>query len=1023
MRPFENKKKVRSIQMNKRRINQFRYKKAARRREYVGVLNRKKTLKTCFLNVDGLGDVTLEDIKETVNIKNPDLMILVETKRREEEIGFDISIPGYNLHERRRSDTAEDKGGGGIAVYTKLADGVLFNIHTPNISNPDAAFVANERVWITVESELCKTAICGLYLGCQYSDDRNADWNTLIYQTLQEESFHLRSKGYRVVFLGDFNGHVGEVLGVGVPGNKPGINANGQRFLDFLTHTDSVHINGSVKTPGQWDTRLTTGLWTRQRGGSSSIIDFAVVSSEHLDSVVGLVVDDQGEYGTLSDHNWLFLELYDKFVRQRRITNLNTKKSTWNIKEDQDWSGYKRDILNAIKSLNTGSPDKLASSISASILSALHLNIGLKSSSPRKGPRKLPPDLVSEFRLLRSLEKRWKTLNTESANSVTEEVTRAENQYLEQKKHTEELFHLHRAEKRPSIIDKCKGGSTQARKNFWSYVSPSKKQNSDISAVINSVSGVVHCNLDEIKTETEKHLLGVFDGSYDKVEKAAVVQDHTYSSKHRSKIPEVTADHSYSQAHTARLPKHNSNSELETDPAGWLEAEFNTVEVKKVIMRLKNGKAKGWDNIPNEALKNLPDEMIEMITLLFNKIKASGSLPAGWNRGRITLVHKKGLRELLSNYRPITVIISLSGLYSKVLNERLTQVVEEHNLLGEVQNGFRKERGGCDNSFILDTILWKAKAQKSKVHMAFLDISKAYDSVNREVLWKRLSSMGFGGQFLSTLKSLYTDDCVDCVVNGIPTKQIFLRRGLRQGCSLSPMLFALYISGVGEDISASGLGFRLGSITVSGLLFADDIVLVTRTKEGLKTLLDKTKEGFDKLRLSIGYEKSQILSPDDVDWKLVDSHRDEEKSLKQVSLYKYLGVWTYSSMYKTAVEKQKLCVKTAQKYKGSCFYVSRLGPDMMVDVLDCTWLNSAILAILSWAEIIPFSETNILEMERVQSQVAKFALGLPQSFPNFFAQTELAGKSFRQLLYERQLKFWHERASFQSVGVRVVDWQ
>ena len=69
-------------------------------------------------------------------------------------------------------------------------------------------------------------------------------------------------------------------------------------------------------------------MWTRQRGGSSSIIDFAVVSSEHLDSVVGLVVDDQGEYGTLSDHNWLFLELYDKFVRQRRITNLNTKKST-----------------------------------------------------------------------------------------------------------------------------------------------------------------------------------------------------------------------------------------------------------------------------------------------------------------------------------------------------------------------------------------------------------------------------------------------------------------------------------------------------------------------------------------------------------------------------------------------------------------------------------------------------------------------------------------------------------------------
>ena len=113
--------------------------------------------------------------------------------------------------------------------------------------------------------------------------------------------------------------------------------------------------------------------------------------------------------------------------------------------------------------------------------------------------------------------------------------------------------------------------------------------------------------------------------------------------------------------------------------------------IKLVINKLKNGKAKGWDSIPNEALKNLPEEMISMITLLFNKIKSSGVLPKNWNRGRITLVHKYGLRELLGNYRPITVIISLSGLYSKVLNERLVQVVEKHDLLGEVQNGFRKD--------------------------------------------------------------------------------------------------------------------------------------------------------------------------------------------------------------------------------------------------------------------------------------------------------------------------------------------
>ena len=105
-------------------------------------------------------------------------------------------------------------------------------------------------------------------------------------------------------------------------------------------------------------------------------------------------------------------------------------------------------------------------------------------------------------------------------------------------------------------------------------------------------------------------------------------------------------------------------------------------------------------------------------------MKNTGVFPDGWNRGRISLLHKRGLRVILGNYRPITVLISLAGLYSKVLNARLTDVVERHRLLGEVQGGFRKDRGCADNTFVLHTVIWKAKALKKAVHMAFLDISK-----------------------------------------------------------------------------------------------------------------------------------------------------------------------------------------------------------------------------------------------------------------------------------------------------------
>ena len=110
-------------------------------------------------------------------------------------------------------------------------------------------------------------------------------------------------------------------------------------------------------------------------------------------------------------------------------------------------------------------------------------------------------------------------------------------------------------------------------------------------------------------------------------------------------------------------------------------------------------------------------------------------------------------------------------------------------------------------------------------------------------------------------------------------------------------------------------------------------------------------------------------------------------------------------MYKTGVEKQKLCVQTATKYKGSCIYVSRMGPDV-VDVVLCTWLNVAVPSILNGCDMIPFCDTRIEEIERIQSRVAKFALGVSTSTSNLCAQSVLGMKPFRQLLYERQLKFY-----------------
>ena len=241
-------------------------------------------------------------------------------------MGTDVNVAGYALHEVRRSDVAGDRAGGGIAIYTKQFEGLVFHHHKPEIDDANLAFVNNERFWVTLNSQSYKTAVCVLYTGCQYSDDRHGPWNDAMYLVIQRETAALRATGHRILYLGDFNSHLGCSPDHGIVGNKPDVNRNGFRMIDFLKNTDSVHINGACRTPGQLDTRIAQGLWTRQRGGVSSIIDYAGILREHLGSVLSLDIDDQGCFPTGSDHSWIFLDLTDRFVKKKRNTRMQQRK-------------------------------------------------------------------------------------------------------------------------------------------------------------------------------------------------------------------------------------------------------------------------------------------------------------------------------------------------------------------------------------------------------------------------------------------------------------------------------------------------------------------------------------------------------------------------------------------------------------------------------------------------------------------------------------------------------------------------
>ena len=172
------------------------------------------------------------------------------------------------------------------------------------------------------------------------------------------------------------------------------------------------------------------------------------------------------------------------------------------------------------------------------------------------------------------------------------------------------------------------------------------------------------------------------------------------------------------------LPATAKSGNSASDPAGFLNKKISEAEVREILQGLASSKACGHDDLPNECLKEAPSSFVHMLTVLYNRVKEQGQVPKAWNRGRVVLVHKKGSKSTVGNYRPLTVLTSMSGTFSKLLNRRLSEVVEQHGLLGQVQNGFRKDRSGMDSAFVLNTVIWKTMQKRQKVNLAFLDLQK-----------------------------------------------------------------------------------------------------------------------------------------------------------------------------------------------------------------------------------------------------------------------------------------------------------
>ena len=236
--------------------------------------------------------------------------------------------------------------------------------------------------------------------------------------------------------------------------------------------------------------------------------------------------------------------------------------------------------------------------------------------------------------------------------------------------------------------------------------------------------------------------------------------------------------------------------------------------------------------------------------------------PSEWAKAIIQPIHKKGDTTNPDNYRGISLLSCVSKLYTSVINSRLTQWAEDNDVLSEAQAGFRKDYSTVDHIFTLHAMVSKHLKKNKKLHVAFVDFRKAFDTVKRNVLWNVLLHLGIGGNMFNTLRAMYSSvlSCVRC--NPRNTDYFNCMQGLKQGCLVSPVLFSFLINELASEIVLRGKhGIQLlpREIELFLLMFADDIALLSSTPVGLQNQLNVLYEVANRLGLLFNLEKTKIV--------------------------------------------------------------------------------------------------------------------------------------------------------------------
>ena len=441
-----------------------------------------------------------------------------------------------------------------------------------------------------------------------------------------------------------------------------------------------------------------------------------------------------------------------------------------------------------------------------------------------------------------------------------------------------------------------------------------------------------------------------------------------------------------------------------------LDKQITMEELNRALNKLKAKKAAGDDGIIPEFLKNASSELKEFMIKLFNNLYDNGVFPSEWSSSIIVPIFKKGDRMDPSNYRGTSLSNILSKVYTSILTDRLYSWTENEGKLFEEQAGFRKGHSTVDHIFALSQLVSNCLYgnRRKKVYCAFIDFQKAFDTVDRARLWEVLVKIGVSTKFITTLKAMYSTVNARVRVGNEFSEPIECPAGVKQGCKLSPILFALLINEVAKQVKTicrGGYQFLPDTEIIRMLLFADDIALLSLTPANLQHAIDVLEVTASQMGLKINIQKTKVM----VFRKGGFLGKSERFSLAGTNLevvnnYNYLGF-----LMTTKLSTDTALAQYVGKAKSKVYTILRTLKSLgKVDIKTFFKLfDSQVTSALMYASevwgLIPYEA-----VESVHTFACKKLLGVRRQTPNCLVYGETGRFPLCIESKIRSVKYWHK---------------